>query len=615
MPFLTAALAFVLPLILAPRLLFYYDITPKVAILMLAAALALAALCFQLDSWIAFARTRWGRWYLASIAASMLITGIAAWRSAEPALAWYGSNWRRMGVLTEWATLLAAAWVAQYAVSSRQRLLWLLRAISAAGFLASLYGVAQYLGWDPVLPRDAYGVGEGIYRIVRPPGTLGHSDYFAAFLVWPVFAASALSIYEQARGWKWFAAISAVAGAIAIVLSGSRGALLALIFGAVVRVMLKRPPARLVAACSLAVIVSFAVFYISPAGERLRARVHWIGEDAAGGARLLLWRDSVTMAAAKPLIGYGPEAFSADFPKFESVALARAYPDFYHESPHNLPLDVLTSEGLFGLLALGVAIFAAIAGGVQARKRNHLAVLAFLPGLAATLVAHQFAVLIAPTAFFLYLGAGILAGAATEEPAALAVPRYWRAAALVAGVAAAVALTIGTYRLVSQDYLLATVQRRMDAGDLTGAVQAYRTALSRPDFGVTGDLYFSRRWSKIAMESPAAIAKIYYSQIAAGAATRSAHEPEELQNAWYNLAILAAARNDASGTEFALRAAVDAAPNWYKPRWILARLLSTEGRSPEAALEAGRAIELNSGKDPEVASTLAQVLRSAAAIP
>jgi len=615
MLFLTAALAFVLPLILAPRLLFYYDITPKVAILMLGAALALAAVCFQLESWIAFARSRWGRWYLGAIALSMVVAGIAAWRSAEPALAWYGSNWRRMGALTEWATLLAAAWIAQYAVSSGQRLRWLIRAISCAGLLASLYGIAQYFGWDPILPRDAYGVGEGIYRIVRPPGTLGHSDYFAAFLVWPVFAASALSVTEQARGWKLLAGFSAVAGAIAIVLSGSRGALLALICGAIVRVMLKRPSVRLVAATSLAVIASFAVFYISPAGERLRARVHWIGEDAAGGARLLLWRDSVSMAARKPLIGYGPEAFSAEFPKFESVALARAYPDFYHESPHNLPLDVLTSEGVFGLLALGVALLAAIAGGVQARNRNRLAVLAFLPGLAATLVAHQFAVLIAPTAFFLYLGAGILAGAGAEEPKVLPVPRLWRAAALVGGVAAAVALTIGAYRLVSQDYLLAKVQRRMDAGDLTGAVQAYRTALSRPDAGVTGDLYFSRRWSKVAMESQAPIAKIYYSQIAAGAATRATHQPEELQNAWYNLAILAAARNDSSGTEYAIRAAVDAAPNWYKPRWTLARLLSAEGRAPEAALEAARAIELNSGKDPEVASTLAKVLRSAGTLP
>ena len=103
------------------------------------------------------------------------------------------------------------------------------------------------------------------------------------------------------------------------------------------------------------------------------------------------------------------------------------------------------------------------------------------------------------------------------------------------------------------------------------------------------------------------MAKIYYSQIAAGAASRATRQPEEAPNAWYNLSVLAAARNDAAGTEYALRQAIAAAPNWYKPHWTLARLLAAQGRSPEAVPEAGRAIQLNAGKDAEVASTLAQV--------
>src|SRR5271155_3335868 len=115
-----AATVFLLPLILTPRLLFYYDVTPKVALLMLAAALALATLFRELDSWAAFARTRWGRWYLAAAAGFMLICGIAALRSEERGLAWYGSNWRRMGALTEWAAVLAAVWIAQRAARSQR---------------------------------------------------------------------------------------------------------------------------------------------------------------------------------------------------------------------------------------------------------------------------------------------------------------------------------------------------------------------------------------------------------------------------------------------------------------------------------------------------------------
>jgi O-antigen ligase len=616
MTLLAAAVAFLVPLILTPRLLYYYDITPKVAILMLAAALGLAAAAFELDSWIAFARSRWGRWYLIASAGCVLVSGIAAWHSAEHDLAWYGSNWRRMGALTECATVLAAMWIAQRAARSQRDLAMLLRATCLAGLLSSLYGIAQYLGWDPILPRDAYAVGEGVFEIVRPPGTLGHSDYFAAFLVWPVFAGWALSAAERGTSWeRWLGSSSAVAGSIAILLSGSRGALLGLACGVAVRMLLKRPAWRSVAAVVTIAIAAFAGFYISPAGERLRARVHWIEEDPAGGARLLLWRDSLTMAAQKPLTGVGPDAFSAEFPKFESVALARAYPDFYHESPHNLLLDVLTGEGVLGLLALAAVVFAAIAGGLQARRSNLMAALAFLPGLAATLVASQFAVWIAPTAFYFYLGAGVLAGAGVEVSSVRGVAPVRRGVALVGGLAGAVLLATLAYRLVAEDGMLSRVQRRLDAGDLTGAARAYRAALQRPDAGVTADLYFSRRWSKVAMASNAAMAKIYYSQIAAGAASRAVHQPEQAPNAWYNLSVLAAARNDAAGTEYALRQAVAAAPNWYKPHWTLARLLAAEGRSPEAVAEAGCAIELNGGKDGEVASTLAQVLRSAESRP
>ena len=157
------------------------------------------------------------------------------------------------------------------------------------------------------------------------------------------------------------------------------------------------------------------LFYLSPAGERLRARAHWIGEDTAGGARPLLWRDSLRMAAAKPLTGFGLDTFSAEFPHYQSEQLARAYPDFYHESPHNIFLDALTAEGVPGLLLLLAVASAGIAGGLRAGPRNSLLGVASLPALVASLVAHQFVVFIAPTAFYFYLGAGMLAGAGASK--------------------------------------------------------------------------------------------------------------------------------------------------------------------------------------------------------
>jgi tetratricopeptide (TPR) repeat protein len=175
---------------------------------------------------------------------------------------------------------------------------------------------------------------------------------------------------------------------------------------------------------------------------------------------------------------------------------------------------------------------------------------------------------------------------------------------------AALLLSLAAYRLISADAAFATVQRDLDANDPHAAAEAYRLALAHPSTGVTADLYFSRRFAALAVASTNFEEKFYYSQIAAGAATLATHVPEGRQNAWYNMAILAAGRSDAAGVELCLRNTIAAAPVWYKPHWTLARLLANQGRTQEAEQEARQALDLNGGKDPEVASTIGQILRS-----
>jgi hypothetical protein len=621
-PLAVFATVFLAPLALAPHLLFYYDITPKVALLLLGAAIALALTSLELDSLLAFCGTRYGRWYAAMTGAAVALAGLATFRSAHPALAWNGSTWRRMGALTECAVILSALWIAAYTVKSQSRLVWLLRAICAAGLIGSLYGIAQYLGWDPLLPKAGYEAGEGIFRIVRPPGTLGHSDYFAAFLLWPVFAGIGLLRQERSVALRILAAAAAASGSIAILLSGSRGAVLALMVGLCMLAAMLRPSLRAVASVAAFAALVMGMFYLSPAGERLRARMHWIGEDRAGGARPLLWRDTLRMAATKPLTGFGLDTFVSEFPRYQSEELARAYPDFYHESPHNIFLDALTAEGLPGLLLLAGVTVAGIVGGWRARAQNSLLAIALLPAFIASLAAHQFVVFTAPTAFYYYLGAGMLAGAVAwnSKSAAVRVPAAGRGAVLAGGLAAAGFLAVMAYRLVAADSALAVVDRRLDANDARGAADAYREALRRSGTGVSADLYFSRRWVAAARSAPDNISKLYYAQVAAGAAGLATKSPEQQQNAWYNLALLeasngAAAGNNAQAVEYGLRASIAAAPVWYKPHWALARLLAAEGRLGEAEPEARRALYLDGGKDAEVASAMNEILGSARARP
>ena len=121
---------------------------------------------------------------------------------------------------------------------------------------------------------------------------------------------------------------------------------------------------------------------------------------------------------------------------------------------------------------------------------------------------------------------------------------------------------------------------------------------------------FSRRWAAVAAQFSDVPSRLYYSQIAAGAATLAANSPEQKQNAWYNLAILEASRSDPAGVEYSLRSAIALGSNWYKPHWALARLLATEDRANEAAEEATLALDLNKNKDAEVTATLLPLIGS-----
>ena len=235
---------------------------------------------------------------LATVVSLVLSTAL----SPTPALSLYGSTWRRYGLVAQVAVLLFAWFVSQ--TPDRRTVV---RGISLAGAVSALYGIAQYFGWDPILPAAAYHIGEGIWTIVRPPGTLGYVSYFATWLLVCGFLSLSLENSRGAMprrrsagrrccsparaprssGWpsdSWSGCTAAA--------SASRGACW-----------------RFVA---LAVAGRRRRFYFSPVGWNLRSRTRWFVEDPWGGARPLLWRDSLRMATHRPLAGYGPETFTAD---------------------------------------------------------------------------------------------------------------------------------------------------------------------------------------------------------------------------------------------------------------------------------------------------------------
>ncbi len=588
------------PLAIAPGLLSAFDITPKIAILLVCESVLLL-FCKQLVNGLqSVYRSTYGRLFMALLAIEWLSSAASTLWSSNPALSTAGSSWRRDGLIAESAILLFALTAAAWLAEDRRRIRKILRTTVITGAAASLYGIAQYFGWDPLLPTTAYQAGEGVFTIVRPPATFGHADYFANWLVMVAFFALALARLEGSVRWKTIAGTTMFLTILAIVLSGTRSAMLGLLAGAVVFLAIARPridrKVTLILAASLACLV---VLYISPAGAKLRARVHWSLDDVRGGARLLLWRDSLHMALQRPVLGYGPETFTAQFPKYESAELSRAYPDFYQESPHNMFLDALVSRGFPGaIILLGLSLLALWSARTTA---------ALAAALTGAIVCQQFMVLTIPTALYFYLLIAIIiaenqVGQVPDLPAA---QRLWT---LIP--AAAIAITFLTFsaRLLLADREMALAEQHTASADVPAAAEAYHTAKRWQPSPGDSDLRYSRAMTRLATTTKVFATSVAAAQQATDSATLATQTAEDRQNAWYNLATIAALRNDQSGVENGLRHAIDCAPNWFKPHWTLSQFLELTGRHAEARREAAIALDLNGGHDPEVTATSQKIL-------
>jgi O-antigen ligase len=587
MAFLLAAIAALSALILAPGQFFYFDITPKVVVLLTGVALAALLAARGL-------RESVPRLLSLLLLLNTVSLAVSTWFGVNRNLSLYGGTWRRFG-LAEQAAVMLFAWLVAGWCGTAGRMLAMLRAIAVAGTIAALYGIAQYVGWDPLIPKGAYHIGEGVWTIVRPPGTLGYASYFANWLLMALFLGLELARREPQATGRRLALLGAAVMLIAMLLTGTRAGILGLAAGIAVwaigsRVKISKTVIVLLLIAGIAAIG----FYLSPPGLQMRSRARWFAEDPWGGARFLLWRDSLAMARYRLISGSGPETFLPAFPYFESKDLARAYPDFVHESPHNIFLDALVSQGIPGLAILAVLCAAAWLSG---RKRSW-----FLPAsLTAGIAAQQFTVFTVPTAI-LFFTIVALSFAVDSGPS----PRRLASLRFAFPFAAALFFYLA-FRLAAADHALAAAKHRLDSGDVRAATTAYREYDRWRLPGTSADVWLSRSLMDAARNTTNIAVIEEAASRAEEAAERAVQTAEDPFNAWYNLAEIRAVHNDYPGTEQSLRAAIAAHPVWFKPHWMLAQILGLESRLDEAVKEATLAVELDGGKDAEVSLTLAQI--------
>ena len=190
------------------------------------------------------------------------------------------------------------------------------------------------------------GVASG--ALTRATGIYSHPNNLALFLERTLLLSLPMLLVRPREPLLWLACVVQSAG---ILLTFSRGALLAVIVGAGVMLLLLGMRQWLKAEIALAFGIGAVLMVIS------RERLLDLGGSGSEPTRFAIWRSSLQMLLDHPVFGVGPDQFLYQYGR--RYIEPSAWPERYTSHPHNLVLDVWLRLG-----AAGVGVFTALAAGV-----------------------------------------------------------------------------------------------------------------------------------------------------------------------------------------------------------------------------------------------------------
>lgn len=229
----------------------------------------------------------------------------------------------------------------------------------------------------------------------RATGLIGNPAFLAGHLLFPVFIALSFLFSRDERGaMRWWYGIGIVLSLAGIVMTGTRGALLALVgaggVGAIALAIFAKERKIKFAAAAIMVCgvlggvllfassdhlfersirISQEQFYSpdhfdAPAqeGGTIFSRItNFSFYDVTTQTRLIAWRSAITEMKAHPVFGVGPENFILAFnKKFDPAFYTYERSEIWFDHAHNSFIDVLVSEGVVGLAAYLFLFIAAL---------------------------------------------------------------------------------------------------------------------------------------------------------------------------------------------------------------------------------------------------------------
>jgi len=213
---------------------------------------------------------------------------------------------------------------------------------------------------------------QGNVNMTSNISTLGNATYVAGVMLFNfffVFYLWTISKDYLLKAWYVLAQILILAGFFYADVSGSQVALVAglFVFGLIVGILSKSKRTKIYslasAGCLLLILILSLVFRQAPifdnnrVGKVLR---EFSSSNVSLNARTFAWRAGWQGFLEKPVLGWGWGNFAMPFDKFFDAGLYNWTPnEEYYDRAHDMPIEMLATAGLLGLLAY-LAIFVAI---------------------------------------------------------------------------------------------------------------------------------------------------------------------------------------------------------------------------------------------------------------
>jgi O-antigen ligase len=323
--------------------------------------------------------------------AFLLLAGVSALLSAQPAVAFFGGYFRREGLLA-W-TVYAAFFIAVLRWTqgrSQSGVVEVVELLLLASIIPAAYAIQQRLG------LDFFFVGNRDPG--RPNGTLGNPVFLGAYfaMLLPITAVRCwLGRHRLSELALWLPIV--LLQATGLLISQSRGPLLALILGlgllAVLAAGFRRSRGTFVAIGVLlaAVVATLVLINTNATAQRMARDLPVLGRliynlegsqpgtvtslaSRSTAARLGIWKAATETYVEAPtltkLIGFGPESASTHYYPYlpdEVMQVDGYWQSNSYDRFHADTLDITLNYGVLGWLAyLGIfsAVFAAAAGAL-----------------------------------------------------------------------------------------------------------------------------------------------------------------------------------------------------------------------------------------------------------